>query len=95
MLQTQVFQSFTQRPPKGLLKFGALAVTVGGGYGAYWHYNSSLQLQQRYNAIDQAITEWQPFALECANAVSYPWAQDDSLNEWEFRLVKMYGYFRV
>lgn len=95
MLQTQVFQSFTQRPSRGVLKFGAYLLFAGSSYGVYWHQSQKAVLDRRNAAVTRTIEEWKPKELNGPDLVQYPWARDDSLDKWEFQLVKMLGYFRV
>lgn len=95
MLQTQVFNSFAQRSSTGAIRFLAATTFFGGAYGFAWHQYLKQQQQLLYDKVESDITEWKPYTLKGPEAVQYPWAQENFIREWEYRLVKLYGFFRV
>ncbi|CAD8044894.1 unnamed protein product [Paramecium primaurelia] len=92
MLSTQVFNSFAQRQSNGIIKLLAYGVFFGGAYGCVWHQWKGGQQKQLYEKVENEITEWKPININGLNASRYPWAQN--IRQWEYKLVKLYGYFR-
>jgi surfeit locus 1 family protein len=44
--------------------------------------------------IEEDIGKYKPVELRGFNAKLYPWFREDNLNDWEYKLVKIKGYFK-
>ncbi|KAM3139304.1 hypothetical protein pb186bvf_008524 [Paramecium bursaria] len=94
MLQTQVIKAQVVRQNVGALRFFALATFVGSSYGVYWYKAQANKLEQLYSQVQSDIEEWKPISIRGRNAKVYPWALPGKINQWEYKLVSLYGYFR-
>jgi surfeit locus 1 family protein len=93
MLQTHVLTTLKKRP-NGVLKMAAFGTLLGGGYGCYWHQMRKGVKQAQLERIGNEITQWTPYELKGREAVEYPWLRAHNIVDWEYRLVKVYGYFK-
>ncbi|EAR97347.2 SURF1 family protein (macronuclear) [Tetrahymena thermophila SB210] len=83
--------------PRGSNVTGKVALATLGaltGYGAFYHYNQYLNLSARWQQIQENIAKDQPFDVDGFDAKVYPWVRENNVNDWEYKLVKMRGYFK-
>lgn len=73
----------------------AAACTLGFGYMSLWEGKKYTNLSSKFNHVRDEIEKFQPVALEGADAAVYPWYRNNNLEEeWEYKLVKLQGYFK-
>mmetsp|Transcript_3902 Transcript_3902/g.4336 ORF Transcript_3902/g.4336 Transcript_3902/m.4336 type:complete len:300 (+) Transcript_3902:32-931(+) len=73
----------------------AAACTVGFGYMSFWEGRKYSKLSSKFNTVRSEIEKFEPFVLEGADAAVYPWYRNNNLEEeWEYKLVKIQGYFK-
>ncbi|KRX05491.1 hypothetical protein PPERSA_04528 [Pseudocohnilembus persalinus] len=81
------------------VKRSAYRTLLGGlslltGYGAFYHFTKYSQSNRHWNAVSKSIQEFQPIEIKGQDAVQYPWLAQGELNNWEYKVVKIQGWFR-
>lgn len=73
----------------------AAACSVGFGYMSLWEGRKYSKLSSKFNQVRGEIEKFKPVELEGPDAAVYPWYRNNNLEEeWEYKLVKITGYFR-
>ncbi len=71
--------------------FGSL--TAAAGYGCYFQMQRHAQSTQRWSKINENLSSFKPYNVRGQEALYYPW-YTGRLIDWEYKLVKLRGYFR-
>ena len=83
--------------PRGTSSAGKIVLGAIGaltGYGALYHYNQYLNLSSRWKQIQESVAHEQPIEIDGFDAKSYPWVRENNVKDWEYKLVKLKGYFK-
>ncbi len=88
--------SSTTRAGSSLIysRFVIGSLTTLCGYGFYWQYNKYKASSLRWAKIYESLSHFEPIPIEGKDARLYPWFFTRSLEDWEYKLVKMRGYFK-
>lgn len=70
------------------------AFSVLTGYGAWWQFRKHQLSAGRFNKIQENLNQFEPFELKGLDSKFYPWYRDSNTSNWEYRLVKLRGYFK-
>lgn len=63
------------------------------GYGSVYQYQKYLAGQARINAIQKNLEKFEPVTLKGKDLQYYPW-YTGKLADWEYKLVKIRGFFK-
>ena len=70
------------------------SLTALCGYWFVWQYTKYQASSKRWAKIYESLNKFEPISLEGKNAKLYPWFFNRNLDEWEYKLVKMKGFFK-
>jgi len=70
------------------------ALSSLAAYGCFWQLRKYQESTSRWNKVLGELDAFTPHELKGFDAKYYPWNRDSSLKEWEYRLVKLTGYFK-
>eukprot|EP01017_Pseudomicrothorax_dubius_P005730 TRINITY_DN11507_c0_g1_i9.p1 TRINITY_DN11507_c0_g1~~TRINITY_DN11507_c0_g1_i9.p1 ORF type:complete len:282 (-),score=66.52 TRINITY_DN11507_c0_g1_i9:62-907(-) len=72
-----------------------LGVFTGGcAYDCWWNINECRRVARRAELAAQKIENDDAEVIDNENALHYPWYRDGTLADWEYRPVKLRGYFK-
>lgn len=80
--------------PKLYGRFVIASLTALCGYGFVWQYRKYKSTSETWSKTMKSLNEFKPIEIEGQNALSYPWFYNRNLKDWEYKLVKMKGYFK-
>jgi len=77
----------------------AVNFLVGGvatisAFGAYHQLREYTESKGKWDKIYNNLQEFNPKELKGPDAKYYPWYRSNDIDDWEYRLVKIRGYFR-
>lgn len=70
------------------------ALTSLASYGCCWQLRRYQESSNRWNRIFEQIASFTPLELKGYDAKYFPWYRNGNLNDWEYKLVKLTGYFK-
>jgi len=70
------------------------ALSSLAAYGCFWQLRRYQESGNRWNKILSELDSFTPYELKGHEAKYYPWYVNSNLNDWEYRLVKLTGYFK-
>jgi len=70
------------------------ALSSLAAYGCFWQLRRYQENSNRWNKIFEELNQFKPYDLDGLDAKFYPWYRDGNINDWEYRLVKLKGYFK-
>ena len=70
------------------------SLTALCGYGFVWQYTKYQASSKRWARIHESLSKFEPTPLEGQSAKLYPWFFNRNLHDWEYKLVKVKGYFK-
>ena len=53
-----------------------------------------MESKNRWNKIYESLDKFDPIELKGLDLKCYPWYRDNNLKNWEYKLVKLRGYFK-
>ena len=82
--------------PNGKLysRFVIGSLTALCSYGFVWQYKKYQISSERWSKIYESLNNFSPREIKGNDAKLYPWFFQRNLDEWEYKLVKMKGYFK-
>jgi surfeit locus 1 family protein len=69
------------------------ALSSVAAYGAFWQLRNYQESSNRWSKVFSELDEFKATELKGQDAKYYPWVRG-SLSDWEYRLVKLQGYFK-
>lgn len=75
-------------------KFVIGSLTALCSYGFLWQYTKYQASSKRWARIYESLNKFEPTPIEGRSAKLYPWYFSRSLDDWEYKLIKMKGYFK-
>jgi len=63
-------------------------------YGCVFQLKQYAESKEKWAKINNDLKEFKPTELKGVDAKWYPWYRNSNLQDWEFRLVKLVGYFK-
>ena len=79
---------------KRALSFFLGSFTALSAYGCAYQYKEYLESKARWDKIHDKLKEFTPTELKKNDAKNYPWYRNSNVDDWEFQLVKLIGYFK-
>jgi len=70
------------------------ALSSLAAYGTFWQLKRYQESTSRWNKVLGELETYTPHNLKGFDAKYYPWIREGSLANWEYRLVKLTGYFK-
>jgi len=70
------------------------ALSSVAAYGCFWQLRRYQESTGRWNKTVEELDKFTPHELKGFDAKYYPWYQSNNLKEWEYKLVKLTGYFK-
>lgn len=70
------------------------ALSSVAAYGSYWQLKKYQASKARWNQITEELGKNTPQEIKGFDAKIYPWIQEGHLKNWEYRPVKLQGYFK-
>lgn len=96
MLQTKLGK-LGHFKPRGLSTFTKCLLGAGGalfGYSAFYQYTQYTKLNQTWHQIKESVEGKDPITIEGFDAKAYPWVRENNVKDWEFKQVRIRGYFK-
>jgi len=69
------------------------ALSSVAAYGCFWQLRKYQESSNRWNKVFTNLEEYAPTELKGYDAKYYPWVRG-TLSDWEYKLVKLQGYFK-
>lgn len=91
-----IFQSQLEMQASEKKAFCALWGTFSAlaGYGSILQYLKYKTSSEKWNKINTDISSFNPITIRGQDLISYPWYGSGDVKDWEYKLVKLKGYFR-
>lgn len=70
------------------------ALSSLAAYGCFWQLRRYQESSNRWNKVFEELNQFKPYDLEGLDAKFYPWYRDGNVQDWEYRLIKLKGYFK-
>ena len=70
------------------------ALSSLAAYGCFWQLRRYQESTNRWNRVFDELDKFTPYDIRGFDAKYLPWYRDGNLNDWEYRLVKLTGYFK-
>jgi len=64
------------------------------GYTAFYQFESYLCKTKYFSKIQEDLAKFTPIEIKDQDAVIYPWLKEPTIKNWEYKLIKIKGYFK-
>ena len=83
-------------PPARKSLYRALLGGFAGfaGYTCFYQFSRFVSLSKEWKSIEDDINKFEPVELKGRDAKYYPWLKENSIKNWEYKIVKVKGYFK-
>ncbi|EGR27408.1 hypothetical protein IMG5_195900 [Ichthyophthirius multifiliis] len=78
--------------PAGQLFLGSIGIITA--YNTFYHVTKYFNLNEQWKNVYKNLSNQEPYYLQGEEALIYPWLIDNNIKDWEFKQVRIRGYFK-